>query len=55
MSTKKPVPTVERRTQQALDAFEKAMKALGKHDYERARELLDAVIEAYPEERDLLA
>ncbi|HUG52854.1 MAG TPA: hypothetical protein VMR21_04615 [Vicinamibacteria bacterium] len=54
MSAKKPVLPIDRRTQQAMDAFEKAMKALGKRDYERAREHFDGVIEGFPEERDLL-
>lgn len=39
----------EVRPSQALDTFEKAMKALGKHDYEKARDYFDAVIEAAPE------
>jgi tetratricopeptide (TPR) repeat protein len=54
MSAKKPAPPVDRRSQHALETFEKAMKALGKHDYERAREHFDALLEGFPEERDLL-
>jgi tetratricopeptide (TPR) repeat protein len=54
MSAKKPVPHIDRRTHQALEGFEKAMKALGKHDYERARDLFEAVVEGFPDERDLL-
>ena len=54
MSAKKPAPAVDRRSQQAIETFEKAMKALGKHDYERAREHFDALIAGFPEERDLL-
>jgi tetratricopeptide (TPR) repeat protein len=54
MSAKKPAPVIDRRSQQAIETFEKAMKALGKHDYERAREHFDAILEGYPEERDLL-
>ena len=38
MTAKKPAPVVDRRSQQAIETFEKAMKAMGKHDYERARE-----------------
>ena len=53
MPAKKPVRAVDRRSRQALDAFEKAMKALGKHDYDRAREHFDALIEGFPEEPDL--
>jgi tetratricopeptide (TPR) repeat protein len=52
MAVRKPV--VDKRTSQALEAFERAVKALGKKDFERAQELLDALIESYPEERDLL-
>jgi tetratricopeptide (TPR) repeat protein len=54
MSGKKTGPTIDRRSQQAIDSFEKAMKAMGKHDYERAREHFDALMEGFPEERDLL-
>lgn len=54
MSGKKPSPTIDRRSQQAIDIFEKAMKAMGKHDYERAREHFDSLVEGFPEERDLL-
>jgi tetratricopeptide (TPR) repeat protein len=55
MSTKK-TPSVERRTvaNPALEAFEKAVKALGKKDYERAQDLFGDILETYPEERDLL-
>ena len=54
MTAKKPVPVVDRRSQQAIETFEKAMKAMGKHDYERAREHFDALLGGFPEERDLL-
>ena len=54
MSPRKPAAQVDRRSQQALDAFEKAMKALGKHDYERAREHFDALMAGFPEELDLV-
>lgn len=54
MSTRKPAPTVDRRSQQALDTFEKAMKALGKHDYEKARDHFDQIVESFPEERDMV-
>jgi tetratricopeptide (TPR) repeat protein len=46
--------TADRRSSQALELFEKAVRALGKKDYERARDLLDGLIESHPEERDLL-
>jgi tetratricopeptide (TPR) repeat protein len=54
MSAKKTPAPIDRRSQQAIDSFEKAMKALGKHDYEKARELFDAILAGFPEERDLL-
>lgn len=54
MSAKKSAPAIDRRSQQAIDIFEKAMKAMAKHDYERAREQFDALLEGFPEERDLL-
>ena len=51
MTVKKPATP---RSNQGLDTFEKAVKALGKRDYERAKELLDELIAAHPEERDIL-
>jgi tetratricopeptide (TPR) repeat protein len=54
MSARKPAAPIDPRSQKAIDTFEKAMKALGKHDYERAREHFDALLEGFPEERDLL-
>ena len=54
MTAKKTAPVVDRRSQQAIETFEKAMKAMGKHDYDRAREHFNALLEGFPEERDLL-
>jgi len=54
MATKKVAAGSDRRFSQAVEAFEKAMKALGKRDYEKARELFDQLIESHPEERDVL-
>lgn len=54
MASKKAGQGVDRRFSQAVEAFDKAVRALGKHDYEKARDLLDQVIENFPEERDLL-
>ena len=55
MSAKKPAPVVDRRSQRPSRRFEKAMKALGKHDYDRAREHLRRPDRRrIPEERDLL-
>ena len=53
MSVKKP-SVGERKSSQALELFERAVKALGKKDYDRALELFDSLISAHPEERDLL-
>lgn len=53
MSGKRPAPA-ERRPQHAVDLFEKAVRALGKKDFERCREHLDALIAGHPGERDLL-
>lgn len=55
MSGKKAAaPALDRKSGQAIELFEKGMKALGKRDYERARDHFDALIESHPEERDLL-
>jgi tetratricopeptide (TPR) repeat protein len=54
MPTKKTATGGERRFAQAVDAFEKAVKALGKRDYAKGKELFDQLIEAHPDERDLL-
>jgi len=54
MSPKKAVPVVDRRSQQALELFERAAKALGKHDWAKARDFLDTLIESHPDQRDLL-
>jgi tetratricopeptide (TPR) repeat protein len=54
MSTKKPAGPTDRRTLQAIEAFEKGVKAIGKRDFERAQAAFDEVIESYPEERDVV-
>jgi tetratricopeptide (TPR) repeat protein len=48
-----PVPVVNRRYQQALDLFERAVKALGRKDFDRARDLLDELLEGHPEQQEL--
>jgi len=53
MSGKK-VAVVDRRHGQALDMFERAVKALGRKDFERAADILDELIVAHPDERDLI-
>jgi tetratricopeptide (TPR) repeat protein len=45
---------VAKRTSPALDAFEKAVKALGRKDFDRAGVLFDSLIEGYPDEKDLV-
>jgi tetratricopeptide (TPR) repeat protein len=55
MSAKKPpTPVTDRRSAQALELFEKAVNAVGKHDYGRAKEILETLISSHPEERDVL-
>ena len=54
MCGKKVTGVAERRSAHALELFEKAVKAVGKRDYERARDHLEDLLSAYPEERDLL-
>jgi tetratricopeptide (TPR) repeat protein len=53
---KKPAraPVADRRYQQALELFERAVKALGKKDFERARALLDSLLADHPEQQDLV-
>lgn len=50
----KKAPVAQRRSGQAIEQFEKAVKALGKRDYEKAQQLLDELIAGHPGERDLL-
>ena len=52
MNAKKAAAT-DRRSAQAVELFEKAMRALGKRDYERAKEHLESLLSAHPEERDV--
>jgi tetratricopeptide (TPR) repeat protein len=49
-----PAPVVDRRYQQALDLFERAVKALGRKDFDRCRELLDGLIEDFGEQQELV-
>lgn len=46
-------PVVDRRYQQALDLFEKAVKALGRKDFDRARDLLDELLDGYRDQSEL--
>ena len=54
MSERKPATSADRRPAPALDLFEKAVKALGKKDFERARDLLETLIEEHAQERELV-
>jgi tetratricopeptide (TPR) repeat protein len=49
-----PAPIVDRRYQQALDLFERAVKALGRKDFGRARELLDELLESHGDQQELV-
>jgi tetratricopeptide (TPR) repeat protein len=48
------VPAKDRRHQQALSLFEKALRAFGRRDLERARELFDAVLAEHAELPELV-
>jgi Tfp pilus assembly protein PilF len=55
MNAKKaPGAAPDRRSAHAVELFEKAMKALGKRDYERAKEQFGTLIASHPDERDLV-
>jgi tetratricopeptide (TPR) repeat protein len=49
-----PPPVVDRRYQQALEVFERAVKALGKKDFDRCRVLLDTLIEDFADQQELV-
>jgi tetratricopeptide (TPR) repeat protein len=44
----------DRRSEKALELFEKGMKAMGKKDYDKARDAFDALIAEHSSERDIL-
>lgn len=52
--TRRTPPQMERRTSQAVELFEKALRALGKKDYDRAGEILEDLLSSYPDERDVV-
>ncbi len=54
MSTKKPSSPADKRSQAAIDLFEKAAKALGKRDFEKAKDHFEAIVSQFPDERDVL-
>jgi tetratricopeptide (TPR) repeat protein len=47
-------PVLNRSYQQAVDLFERAVKALGRKDLERARDLFDALLEDHAEHQELV-
>jgi tetratricopeptide (TPR) repeat protein len=49
-----PAVVVDRRYQQALETFERAVKALGRKDFDRCRSLLDALIEEFADQQELV-
>jgi tetratricopeptide (TPR) repeat protein len=49
-----PPPIPDKRYRQALDTFERAVKALGRKDFDRSRDLLDGLIEDYPDQQELV-
>lgn len=54
MSTRKPASPADKRSQAAIDLFEKGARALGKRDYDKARDHFDALITQFAEERDVV-
>ena len=50
---KKPTHA-DRRTSPAVELFEKGVKALGRKEYDKAREHFDAIVSSHPEERDVV-
>lgn len=49
-----PAPVGDRRYQQGMERFEKAVKAFGRKDFDRAGELLDSLIEDHEDHLDLV-
>lgn len=47
-------PAVDRQYQHALELFERAVKALGKKDFDKARELLDALLSQHADQQELV-
>jgi tetratricopeptide (TPR) repeat protein len=54
MGDRKATASPDRRPGPALELFEKAVKALGKKDFERARDLLETLIDEHTQERELV-
>ena len=49
-----PAPVGDRRYRQALELFEKAMKAFGKKDFDRARGHFESLLESHDDQPDLV-
>jgi tetratricopeptide (TPR) repeat protein len=49
-----PAPVVDRRYRQALDLFERAVKALVRKDLDRARALFDELLESHGDQPELV-
>ena len=49
-----PAPAGDRRYRQAVDLFEKAVKAFGRKDFDRTRTHLESLIENHDDQPDLL-
>jgi tetratricopeptide (TPR) repeat protein len=49
-----PAPAGDRRYRQAVEIFEKAVKAVGRKDFDRARSHLDHLIEGHGDQPDLV-
>ncbi|HUL76692.1 MAG TPA: tetratricopeptide repeat protein [Vicinamibacteria bacterium] len=47
-------PVVDRQYQQALDLFERAVKALGRKDLDRARDLFGDLLDSHPDQQELV-
>lgn len=54
MTTARKPGAADRRASQAVELFEKAVKALGRKEYDKAREQFDAIIGGHPDERDVV-
>ncbi len=54
MSTRKPVSPADKRSQAAIDLFEKGARALGKRDFDKAKDHFEGVVSQFPEERDVV-
>jgi tetratricopeptide (TPR) repeat protein len=53
MNARKAAVASDRRSAHAVELFEKAMRALGKRDYERAKEHFESLLSAHAEQSDV--